>query len=93
MSSGDIIVLAVLTVAVLLAIRSVRKARRYAFADLCGSSGCQVRGGSRMSSGDIIVLAVLTVAVLLAIRSVRKARRSGGHCNGDCGSCGGCHGK
>ena len=42
--------------------------------------------------GNLIVLAVLAIVVALAVRSVWKSHKSGGHCNGDCGSCGsGCH--
>ena len=42
--------------------------------------------------GNSIVIAVLAVAVALAVRSLWKAHKSGGHCSGDCGSCGGCYG-
>jgi len=42
--------------------------------------------------GNVIVLAVLAIVVALAVRSLWKTHKSGGHCNGDCGSCGGCHG-
>lgn len=41
--------------------------------------------------GDIIVIAVLALVISLAARSLWKSHKSGGHCNGDCGSCGGCH--
>ena len=40
--------------------------------------------------GSGIVLLALAAAVSLAVRSLWKSRRAGGHCNGDCGSCGGC---
>lgn len=40
--------------------------------------------------GNIIVIAVLAAVVTLAVRSIWKSRRSGGGCNGDCGSCRGC---
>lgn len=44
--------------------------------------------------GNGVVLLVLAAAVGLAVRSLWRSHRSGGHCNGDCGSCGGCrHGK
>ena len=42
--------------------------------------------------GNMIVLAVLAVAVALAVRPVWKSHKAGGHCSGDCGSCGSCHG-
>lgn len=42
--------------------------------------------------GNVIVLAVLAIVVALAVRSLWRFHKSGGHCNGDCGSCGGCHG-
>ncbi len=42
--------------------------------------------------GNLIVLAALAAVVGLAVRSLWKSRRAGGHCNGDCASCGGCHG-
>lgn len=41
--------------------------------------------------GNGIVIAVLVVVVALAVRSLWKSHKSGGHCNGDCSSCGGCH--
>lgn len=41
--------------------------------------------------GNIIVIAVLIAVVVLAVRSLWKSRKSGGGCNGDCGSCRGCH--
>ncbi len=40
--------------------------------------------------GYVIVIAVLAVIVFLAARSLWRSHRSGGHCNGDCSSCGGC---
>lgn len=40
--------------------------------------------------GNVIVLAVLFTVVALAVRSLWKTHKSGGRCNGDCGSCGGC---
>lgn len=40
--------------------------------------------------GDWIVLAALAAAIGLAVRSLWKSHRSGGGCNGDCGSCKGC---
>ena len=40
--------------------------------------------------GYVIVIAVLAVIVFLAARSLWRSHRSGGHCNGDCASCGGC---
>ena len=43
--------------------------------------------------GSGVVLLALAVIVGLAIRSLWKSHRSGGHCNGDCGSCRGCHGR
>lgn len=43
--------------------------------------------------GTAIVLTVLAAVVALAVRSVWKSHRDGGHCGGDCGSCGGCHSK
>lgn len=42
--------------------------------------------------GNGVVLLVLAAAVGLAVRSLWRSHRSGAHCNGDCGSCGGCHG-
>ena len=41
--------------------------------------------------GNVIVIAVLAAAVFLAVGSLRKSRRGRGGCNGDCGSCRGCH--
>ncbi|MCI8813571.1 MAG: FeoB-associated Cys-rich membrane protein [Oscillibacter sp.] len=44
--------------------------------------------------GSGIVLLALAAAVGLAVRSLWKSHKAGGHCNGDCGSCGGCrHGR
>ena len=43
--------------------------------------------------GNGIVIAILAVAVALAVRSLWKSYKSGGHCNGDCSSCGCCRGK
>ncbi|MDE6455136.1 MAG: FeoB-associated Cys-rich membrane protein [Dysosmobacter sp.] len=43
--------------------------------------------------GNSVALLALAVVVGLAIRSLWNSRKSGGHCNGDCGSCGGCHGR
>ena len=40
--------------------------------------------------GNGIALLALAVIVGLAVRSLWRSRRSGGGCNGDCGSCGGC---
>lgn len=42
--------------------------------------------------GNIIVISVLTAVVALAVRSLWKSHKSGGHCTGDCSSCGCCHG-
>lgn len=42
--------------------------------------------------GDYIVLAILAVVIFFAARSIYKNKKSHkGGCNGDCGSCGGCH--
>lgn len=41
--------------------------------------------------GNVIVLTVLAVVVALAVRSVWKSHKSGGHCGGNCESCGKCH--
>lgn len=41
--------------------------------------------------GNAIVILALAAAVALAVRSLWKSRRRGGGCNGDCGSCRGCH--
>lgn len=41
--------------------------------------------------GTALVVLVLAAAVLLAVRSLWKRHKSGGGCNGDCGSCRGCH--
>ena len=44
--------------------------------------------------GSGIVLLALAAAVGLAVRSLWKSHKAGGHCNGDCASCGGCrHGR
>ena len=40
--------------------------------------------------GNAIVIAVLAIVVALAVRSLWKSHKSGGHCSGDCSSCGGC---
>ena len=42
-------------------------------------------------AGNGIALLMLAAVVGLAVRSLWRAHKSGGHCNGDCGSCGGCH--
>lgn len=38
----------------------------------------------------IIVSLILAGVVALAVRSLWQSHKSGGHCNGDCGTCGGC---
>lgn len=43
--------------------------------------------------GNLIALSLLALVVGLAVRSLWKSRRAGGHCNGDCASCGGCPGR
>lgn len=43
--------------------------------------------------GNLIALAALGLAVGLAVRSLWRSRRRGGHCNGDCASCGCCGGR
>lgn len=40
--------------------------------------------------GNIVVIAVLIAVSALAVRSLWKSRRDGGHCTGDCSSCGRC---
>ncbi len=40
----------------------------------------------------IIVSLILAGVVALAVRSLWRSHKSGGHCNGDCGTCGGCGG-
>ena len=40
----------------------------------------------------IIVSLILAGVVALAVRSLGQSHKSGGHCNGDCGTCGGCRG-
>ena len=40
----------------------------------------------------IIVSLILAGVVALAVRSLCQSHKSGGHCNGDCGTCGGCGG-
>ena len=40
----------------------------------------------------IIVSLILAGVVALAVRSLWQSHKSGGHCNGDCGTCGGCRG-
>lgn len=42
--------------------------------------------------GNLIVLLALAIVVALAVRSLWRSRKQGGHCNGDCASCGSCHG-
>ena len=37
----------------------------------------------------IIVSLILAGVVALAVRSLWQSHKSGGHCNGDCGTCGG----
>ena len=39
----------------------------------------------------IIVSLILAGVVALAVRSLWQSHKSGGHCNGDCGGCGGHH--
>lgn len=46
-----------------------------------------------MTPGEIVALLALAGAVGLAVRSLWKGRKAGGHCNGDCSQCGGCHHK
>ena len=42
--------------------------------------------------GNAIVLIGLGIVVALAIRSLWKSHKTGGGCNGNCGSCNcGCH--
>lgn len=41
--------------------------------------------------GTILVVAVVIAIAVLAARSLWKSHKTGGHCNGDCASCGGCH--
>lgn len=43
--------------------------------------------------GNAIVITALVLVVALAVRSLWKSHKTGGHCNGDCGNCGGCHHK
>lgn len=43
--------------------------------------------------GNLIVILALAAAVGLAVRSLWRSRGRGGHCNGDCACCGGCHGQ
>lgn len=40
--------------------------------------------------GNVVVIAVVAAAAALAARSVWRSHKAGGHCNGDCGHCGGC---
>ena len=40
--------------------------------------------------GNLIVLLVLAAVVALAVRSLWRSHKRGGHCNGDCASCGCC---
>ena len=42
--------------------------------------------------GNLIVLLALAAIVALAVRSLWRSHQRGGHCNGDCTSCGCCHG-
>lgn len=42
--------------------------------------------------GNFIVLLVLATVVALALRSLWRSHKQGGHCSGDCASCGGCGG-
>jgi len=41
--------------------------------------------------GNMIVIAALLLIVAMAVRSLWRDHKRGG-CNGDCASCGGCHG-
>ena len=41
--------------------------------------------------GQVLVGLILIGVVALAVRSVWKSHKAGGHCSGDCSSCGGCH--
>lgn len=41
--------------------------------------------------GNLIVIAILGLVVVLAARYLYKKNKKGGGCNGNCGSCGGCH--
>lgn len=42
--------------------------------------------------GNLIVLLVLAAVVVLATRSIWRSHKQGGHCDGMCANCGGCHG-
>ena len=42
--------------------------------------------------GNLIVLLVLAAVTALAVRSLWRSRKQGGHCTGDCASCGCCGG-
>ena len=42
--------------------------------------------------GNLIVILVLGLVVALAVRSMWQSHKRGGHCNGDCASCGCCGG-
>ncbi|NBI09302.1 FeoB-associated Cys-rich membrane protein [Colidextribacter sp. OB.20] len=44
-----------------------------------------------MTFGEIVVVLVLIAISGLAVRSMWRSHKTGGHCNGDCGHCGGCH--
>ncbi|WP_251317960.1 FeoB-associated Cys-rich membrane protein [Flintibacter muris] len=46
-----------------------------------------------MTPGEIVVLLALAGVVGLAVRSLWKSHKAGGHCNGDCSQCSGCHHK
>lgn len=42
--------------------------------------------------GDFIVIAVLAIVVFFCARSIYKSKKNNkGGCNGNCGSCSGCH--
>ena len=41
--------------------------------------------------GTLIVLAILGVIVFFSARSLYRQHKNGGGCNGNCGSCKGCH--
>lgn len=43
--------------------------------------------------GNAVVILALAVIVSLAVRSLWRSHKRGGHCDGDCAACGGCHGR
>lgn len=43
------------------------------------------------NGATIVITLIIIVLALAAMRSMHRQKKKGGGCNGNCGSCGGCH--